>query len=491
MSGVSVAIRVDGRAVGRPRIPVARGPRVHRRGRELPPGARQRARERDRAQRRRAAKPPRRPARPADRAAEPQPLPRPPASTRSPARATQERSVAVLFLDLDQFKIVNDSLGHAAGDELLAAVAPRLEQAVRPSDTVARFGGDEFAVLAEDVMNERDAIRVAERIAEALTRPFVLRKREHFASASVGIAIGSGDRGARRADPRRRRRPLPRQGPRPRRLRDLRRRDALARDRPHADRERPAAGAAARGARAALPADPALSDDAVVVYEALLRWNHPIRGLLPPAAFIPVAEESRLIVPVGRWAIEEACRQAAAWQARDPDGPPVGVSVNLSALQVTDPSLVHAVRSALESSGLEATTLRLELTETHPDGGGRGPARGARGPPRPRRPADPRRLRDRVLLARLPEAPAAVRDQARPLVRREPERGRPGRRHRPRGHRDGDVAGPRRLRGGRRDPAAARRASASSAAATRRASTSAARSRRASFRPSRTRTATR
>ncbi len=100
--------------------------------------------------------------------------------------------MAVLFLDLDQFKLVNDCLGHAAGDELLAAVAPRLEQAVRPSDTVARFGGDEFAVLAEDVMTERDAIRVAERIAEALTRPFVLRKREHFASASIGISIGSG-----------------------------------------------------------------------------------------------------------------------------------------------------------------------------------------------------------------------------------------------------------------------------------------------------------
>ena len=100
--------------------------------------------------------------------------------------------MAVLFLDLDQFKLVNDSLGHAAGDELLAAVAPRLEQALRPGDTVARFGGDEFAILAEDIANERDATRVAERIAEALTRPFILRQREHFVSASIGISISGG-----------------------------------------------------------------------------------------------------------------------------------------------------------------------------------------------------------------------------------------------------------------------------------------------------------
>src|SRR5262249_48267870 len=104
----------------------------------------------------------------------------------------RETSIAVLFLDLDQFKLVNDSLGHAAGDELLAAVAPRIEQALRPGDTVARFGGDEFAVLAEDVGNERGATRIAERIADDLARPFILRDREHFVSASVGISIGDG-----------------------------------------------------------------------------------------------------------------------------------------------------------------------------------------------------------------------------------------------------------------------------------------------------------
>ena len=148
-----------------------------------------------------------------------------------------DRSVAVLFLDLDQFKLVNDSLGHAGGDELLAAVAPRLEQALRPGDTVARFGGDEFAILIEAVETEHDAIRVADRIAEALARPFVIRGREHFVSASIGISIAVDIRGARGADPRRRRRPLPRQGARARRLRDLRRGDALARARPRPDGE--------------------------------------------------------------------------------------------------------------------------------------------------------------------------------------------------------------------------------------------------------------
>ena len=229
---------------------------------------------------------------------------------------------------------------------------------------MARFGGDEFAVLAEDVMNERDAIRVAERIAEALTRPFVLRKREHFASASVGIAIGSGTEAPgeliRDADA-----ALYRAKDHGRGGYEIF--DDVMRSRviDHMQTENDLRRALQRK-ELELHFQPIirLADDVVLVYEALLRWNHPTRGMLPPAAFIPVAEESRLIVPVGRWAIEEACRQAAAWQAQDPDGPPIGVSVNLSALQVTDPSLVHAVRNALENSGLEPTTLRLELTET-------------------------------------------------------------------------------------------------------------------------------
>ena len=200
-------------------------------------------------------------------------------STPSRPPHRRETPVAVLFLDLDQFKLVNDSLGHAAGDELLAAVAPRIEQALRPGDTVARFGGDEFAILAEDIGNERGATRIAERVAEALARPVrparagALRQREHR----------DRDRRRHRAPrgphPRRRLRPLPRQGSRPRRLRDLRRGHALARDRAHADRERPAAGAPARGAGAPLPARRPAAATA-----RSSRWRRCCAGTTPSAA---------------------------------------------------------------------------------------------------------------------------------------------------------------------------------------------------------------
>ena len=194
---------------------------------------------------------------------------------------------------------------------------------------------------------ERDAIRVAERIAESLTRPFVLREREHFASASIGISIGVGGEEPGGADPRRRRGPLPRQGARPRRLRDLRRGDALAGDRPHADRERPAAGAAARASSSSTTSRSSRSDDGsiVVVRRRCCAGTTPSAGCSARRAFIPVAEESRLIVPIGRWVIEEACRQAAGLAARStPTAAPVGVAVNLSARQLHDPELARLHR---------------------------------------------------------------------------------------------------------------------------------------------------
>ncbi len=195
--------------------------------------------------------------------------------------------VAVLFLDLDQFKLVNDGLGHAAGDELLAAVAPRLEQALRPGDTVARFGGDEFAILAEDISSERDATRVAERIAESLTRPFILPQREHFVSASIGISIGSGQEEPealiRDADA-----ALYRAKERGRGGYEIF--DEVMRSRviEHMQTENDLRRALQRG-ELELHYQPlvALGDGSVSALEALLRWRHPDRGLVGPAGFIP------------------------------------------------------------------------------------------------------------------------------------------------------------------------------------------------------------
>jgi diguanylate cyclase (GGDEF)-like protein len=278
--------------------------------------------------------------------------------------ARRDTAIAVLFLDLDQFKLVNDSLGHAAGDELLAAVAPRIEQALRPSDTVARFGGDEFAVLAEDIGNERGATRIAERIAEALARPFILREREHFVSASAGIAISAG-REAPEALIRDADSALYRAKERGRGAYEIF--DEVMRSRviEHMQIENDLRRAIQRQ-ELELHYQPVikLRDGSVIAMEALLRWNHPDRGMVGPLAFIPVAEESRLIVPIGRWVIEQACRQAAAWQELHPDSPPVSVAVNLSARQLADPDLLSHIEGCVRANRIDPSNLWLELTET-------------------------------------------------------------------------------------------------------------------------------
>ncbi len=281
------------------------------------------------------------------------------------ARLRRRRSLgAILCLDIDRFKLVNDSLGHQIGDELLAAAAPRLKQAVRSTDTVARFGGDEFGILLEEIAGERDAVEMAQRIASVFTRPFVLDGNEHFVTTSIGIAFAEGgefaedlirdaDAAMYRAKERGRARyELFDEAMRGRaisRLRvenDLRR--ALERD------------------ELTLVYQPVVSlrDLSIVGVEALLRWEHPTQGQIAPSEFIPVAEENGLIEPIGRWVLEHACRQAARWYYERPDVAPIQMSVNLSAVQIANRGLADGVASALRVSGLDPGCLCLEITES-------------------------------------------------------------------------------------------------------------------------------
>jgi diguanylate cyclase (GGDEF)-like protein len=272
-------------------------------------------------------------------------------------------SIAVLFLDLDGFKLVNDSLGHVAGDELLRAVALRFQRVVRPGDTVARFGGDEFAILVEDVAAERDATRVAERIAESLARPFILRQREHFVSVSTGISIGQGSEEPEAlvhdADA-----ALYRAKERGRGGYEIFDSVMRARARDHMRTEDDLRRALDRQ-ELELHYQPIVSlrDDSVVALEALLRWRHPERGLLHPPSFVNAAEDSQLIVPIGRWVCAQACRAAASWQALQPDRRPVHVAFNVSTRQLSDPQFARTLEGAIESSGIEPVTVTLELNE--------------------------------------------------------------------------------------------------------------------------------
>jgi predicted signal transduction protein with EAL and GGDEF domain len=234
---------------------------------------------------------------------------------------------------------------------------------LRPSDTIARFGGDEFAVLAE-VKTERDAVRVAERIKVALSRPFKLRQREHFVSASMGISLGRGEKAPeamiRDADA-----ALYRAKERGRGGYEIFDSAMRARAVEHMRIENDLRRALDRE-ELELHYQPivGLRDGSIMALEALLRWRHPEYGLTSPTSFIPVAEESQLIVPVGRWVIEEACNRVAEWQSLQPDAAPVRIAVNLSGRQIGDPQLLTAVSAAIEQSGIDPATLSFELTES-------------------------------------------------------------------------------------------------------------------------------
>jgi diguanylate cyclase (GGDEF)-like protein/PAS domain S-box-containing protein len=271
--------------------------------------------------------------------------------------------VAVLILDLDGFKTVNDSLGHAAGDALLVAAAARLQTALRTTDTAARLGGDEFAVLVEDATDPEEAMTVAERVLEALLRPFTVAGKELFVHASIGVAWTAGEEDAdelvRDADAAMYRAKAEGKGC-ARLFEPAMHTASLARLELETDLRR-----AVAAGEFVLHYQPVVCAPTAQItgFEALVRWQHPVQGLVEPEAFIPLAEENGLIVDIGRWVLTEACRQARTWQLHHHDDT-LSVAVNLSARQLADAGLVHDVARAIAGSGLAPHCLTLEITES-------------------------------------------------------------------------------------------------------------------------------
>jgi len=274
-------------------------------------------------------------------------------------------ALAVLFFDVDRFKVVNDSLGHAVGDRLLVDVASRVDAALRPADTVARFGGDEFTVLCEDIAGELEAVAIAQRLVDLFDEPFDIDGREVFLSTSVGIALANGSPTGRSTD----------------------RPDDLIRDadaamyrakelgkaryelfdtamRTQALRRLELENALRRAVerdelRLHLQPEIAVGSGAIVGFEALVRWEHPERGLLGPGDFVSLAEETGLIGAVGAWVLRQACSLAAAWRT-----PGLVISVNVSARQLAGGDFTDLVAAVLDETGLDAEQLCLELTES-------------------------------------------------------------------------------------------------------------------------------
>jgi diguanylate cyclase (GGDEF)-like protein/PAS domain S-box-containing protein len=272
---------------------------------------------------------------------------------------------AVLFLDLDRFKNINDSLGHVVADQLLVEIGRKLEAQLRPEDMVARFGGDEFVILLDEIQGIADATRVANRIHEELQHPFNIVGNEVFTSTSIGIALSVPGydrpedclRDADTAMYRAKRLGTARHEIFDRTMHD----DAVALLRLETDLRR---AVERKEFRVHYQPIVLLATGRISGFEALLRWQHPERGLLSPVDFLTVAEETGLIIPIGQWLLGEACRQTRAWQEQFDAFPPLAISVNLSSRQFLQPDLLDRVGEALLGADLDAGSIKLEITES-------------------------------------------------------------------------------------------------------------------------------
>ncbi len=279
-------------------------------------------------------------------------------------KRNSEYLFAVLFIDMDRFKVLNDSLGHTAGDKLLVAVSRRLAESLRPGDTVARFGGDEFAVLLEDLKDREEALVIADRIQEKLSQPFDLDGQEVFSSASIGVTFNATGydnlenilrdadiamyhakaNGSARYEI----------------FNTEMHRDVFARLKLETDLRQ-----AIKQDEFCLHYQPIVSAETgrIAGLEALLRWRHPGNGLVYPGEFVPAAEETGLIVPIGKWTLYEACRQLSIWQKRFPQAHRLTMSVNVSSSQML-PDLIRHIEEVIRDTGIEPGTLVLEITES-------------------------------------------------------------------------------------------------------------------------------
>ncbi len=272
---------------------------------------------------------------------------------------------AALFLDLDRFKVINDSLGHQVGDELLIGIARRLEKSMRPGDMIARLGGDEFAVIIDNLKSPDDAIQAADRLHQEMSVPYVLSGREVYASASIGVALSQSQHDNAQDFLR---------------AADTAMYHAKSRGRGCVELFDTEMHARALGQlqietdlRRALQREelrifyqPIVSTDTRQVrgFEALVRWEHPEHGLLSPARFMPVAEETGLVIPIDQWVLHDSCLQLRDWQQEFPMNPLLSVSVNLSGKQFAHPDLCDKVRAILDETGIIPLSIKLEITES-------------------------------------------------------------------------------------------------------------------------------